>query len=93
MRILTSEAATYSFELEGDAQGSEGAAAHFEGRLVVLGGAEAIHSELTMSGDRDGSGSVDVDGGDSEILLIIAAVPEHFTGNQSFGYSVRIAKN
>jgi hypothetical protein len=33
---------------------------------------------------------VAVTGADSELFLVIASVPEHFGGNQTYGYSVRV---
>jgi hypothetical protein len=82
VRISNSDAATYAFTLAGDAAGSEGAPAVFEGRIVVMGEDGPRYSSLSMTDARNGTGEVAVTGADSELFLVIASVPEHFGGNQ-----------
>lgn len=90
VRIDNTAAATYTFAVAGDPAGSEGAASHFEGRVVVMTPAGAEYTELTMSSDQDGEATVSVDATASEVFLVVAAVPEHFGGNQTYGYEYRI---
>ncbi len=90
IRIENTQAATYTFTLEGDELGSEGAASHFEARIVVMRQDGPAYSDLPMTDALDGSGSVTVTADDTDVYLVVASVPEHFTGNQIYGYSVRI---
>lgn len=90
IRIENTQAATYTFTLEGDESGSEGAASHFEARIVVMRQDGPAYSDLPMTDALDGSGSVTVTADDTDVYLVVASVPEHFTGNQIYGYSVRI---
>lgn len=90
IRVTNTQAATYRFELTGDETGSEGTSSNFEGRIVVLGPDGATYSELTMTSAVAGSGSVTVSPEHSDVFLVVAAVPEHFSGNQTYGYAVRI---
>ena len=82
--------ATYDFSLEGDPTGSEGADSRFEGWIVVMGTDGPRYIDLTMETPIRGHGSVTVRKGDGDVFLVIAAVPEHFAGNQTYGYEVRI---
>jgi hypothetical protein len=90
VRIDNSQAATYSFTVQGDATGSAGAAAHFEGRSVVIDGSGATYGDLEMTDSVNGSASVQVTAGDTEVYLVVAAVPEHFGGNQTYGYEYAV---
>jgi hypothetical protein len=92
IRIENSEAATYAFTLEGAATGSQGAASHFEGRIVVMQDAGPVYVDLEMTNDLDGAGSVEVAATDAEVLLVVVSVPGHFTGNQTYGYRVEVER-
>ena len=92
-QITNAAAATYTFELDGDETGSEAAAASFDGRVVVVNdGGNSFHS-LSMTNDQDGVLSVEVGVDDGEIYLIVVSVPQHFSGNQTYSYRVRISRN
>ena len=30
---------------------------------------------------------------DSDVFLVVAAVPEHFAGNQTYGYAVQVERD
>lgn len=91
VRIRNNAAASYTFLLEGDNNGSEGAPARFDGRLVVEhddGTAEFI--EVDMQSATDGQAGAVVAASDPYVYLVVAAVPEHFSGNQTYGYRYAI---
>ena len=90
IRIKNSRAATYKFTLKGDETGSEGAASHFEGRIVVVGESGPSYSEMEMSNPLTGEGCVMAKDSDCQICLVVASVPEHFSGTQTYGYKVQI---
>ena len=92
VRIHLTEAASYGVSLEGDTQGADGAASHFEGRLVVMGATGPRYSSLDMADATTGSGSVEVGGSDTDLYVIIAAVPEHFEGYQTYGYQLDVTR-
>ncbi len=52
--------------------------------------AGAEYTDLTIVDAFDGSAAVEVNATDNEINLVIVSVPEHFGGNQTFGYEYRI---
>jgi hypothetical protein len=92
IRIASSAAATYSFELDGSPAGSAGAPAHFEARVLTRRpGVDAIQA-MTMQSAVAGALSVAAAADASEVFLIVAAVPAHFGGNQTYSYRVRIAR-
>ena len=93
IKINNTAAAKYTFVLSGDGQGSEGADAHFAGRIVVMGATGPQYTEVNMSGSRNGMGAVDVLSSDTSVFLVVAAVPEHFSGNQTYGYTVQIIRD
>ena len=92
VKIQNSQAATYSFTVAGDAQGSEGAASHLEGRIVTMSQGGATYTPLNMSSDTDGAADVTVGADVSEVYLVVAAVPAFFGGNQTYGFEYTIAR-
>ena len=48
---------------------------------------------MEMSSALNGQASVVVKISDSQIMLVIASVPEFFGGWQTYGYQVKITKN
>ena len=104
--VTNTEAATYkyiffliiwnciwvSFELQGDAQGSQGASSYFVGRVVVMGNKNKFYN-MEMSSALNGQASVVVKSSDSQIMLVIASVPEFFGSWQTYGYQVKITRN
>ena len=86
-----------SFELLGDEKGkldgSPGAPAHFEGRIVVFGGGETRFLDMEMSSSLSGSGSVTVSSSDQQVMMVVAAVPEFFESSQTYGYQVKITRS
>ncbi|OJJ19701.1 hypothetical protein BKI52_19405 [marine bacterium AO1-C] len=94
IRINNVDNATYSFTLNGSAKGSEGADAHFEARIVVKDNSGNIrYVEVPMNDATSGTGTVTVQSNETEVYLNIVAVPAHFSGNQTYDYSVDISKN
>ena len=89
-KINNSAAATYTFQIKGDAKGSDGAAAAFQGRVVVRTGATARQYPLTMADATSGQQMVEVAATDADVYLIVAATPDCFRGNQTYSYEVKI---
>ena len=81
-----------SFELQGDPQGSQGASSYFVGRVVVMGDKNKFYN-MEMSSALNGQASVVAKSSDSQIMLVIASVPEFFGGWQTYGYQVKITRN
>ncbi|MCB0838808.1 MAG: hypothetical protein KDD99_19180 [Bacteroidetes bacterium] len=79
-----------TFKVNGEKLGSEGGQAHFEGRIVMKGNAGFRYENIKMTDRISGSKTIKIRKNESEIYFIIASVPEHFTGNQTYGYSVEI---
>ena len=50
------------------------------------------HYNMEMTSDTTGAITVDVEVGDvnRNVMLVVAAVPEFFTGQQTYGYKVKI---
>jgi hypothetical protein len=92
IRIATATAATYSFELDGSPAGSAGAPAHFEARVLTRRPGGDVIQAMPMTNAQDGSVSVDIPADAREVFLIVAAVPAHFGGNQTYPYMVRIER-
>ena len=90
--INNTETATYHFELEGNATGSQGAASFFLGRLVVMSNDNPVYLDMTMKSALSGKATVSVKPEDSSLFLTVVSVPEFFSGNQPYGYQVKITK-
>ena len=90
IRVNNPGIADYFIEVLGDAQGSEGAASHFEARVVVITPGGAEYTPLDMISPQEGSASVSVPAGASDLFLVVVTMPEHFNGHQTYGYEYRI---
>lgn len=88
---FTGEPGAYAFEFEADAMGAEGAAGHFAARMVNRGVGGARYVSVPLEGGRFGGGEVVIAPDDTEAALVVVSVPAHYTGNQTFGYRVRVA--
>ncbi|MEM1338068.1 MAG: hypothetical protein AAF634_15275 [Bacteroidota bacterium] len=93
IKINNSGNATYTFTLNGASTGSEGANAHFEARIIVKGNGTVRYIDMDMNGLISGTGSVTVANNETEVYLNVIAVPEHFSGNQTYNYEVDISRN
>ena len=92
VKINISEAANYLIVFGGDSQGSEGAQSHFEARVVVMDSNGARYQDVDMSGALVGTTEIAVQDTDTALYVVMAAVPEHFTGNQIYGYTLDITR-
>ena len=80
------------FELSGDSSGSEGAESNLVGRVLVTNGnlSENKFYSLEMSSSQNGSLTIEVPDGDTQLLFAVISVPEYFKGHQTYGYKVNI---
>ena len=92
LKINNTETIQYTIKLLGEATGSEGANAHFESRLVIEKNNGFEFIELPMTSDLNGQISLKLSPEDKTIYVVVAAVPEHFTGNQTYNYQVEISR-
>ena len=81
-----------SYQLVGNSSGSEGAAAHFESRVVFKTGSGYTSQALTMDDNVTGSINFTVEQGVEALYIIVAAVPEHFSGNQTYDYQIELSR-
>ena len=82
----------FRFELGGDSSGSEGAEPNFLGRVLLTNGnlSENQFYDLEMSSSQNGSLTIEVPDGETQILFAVISVPEYFKGHQTYGYKVNI---
>ena len=94
IKIINSGTFTkYTFVIEAEVRGSEGVASHFEARVAVINeSSEISYYSVDMSDNTSGQITVLTEPSDDEIYLVIASVPEHFSGYQTFNYSVNISQ-
>ena len=90
IRVQNCGSGIYRFELKGDLVGSEGAVSHFEGRIVVSSETQKLYAKINMVDAISGQGVVRVTNNCSELFLVAASVPEHFSGTQTYGYQAKI---
>ncbi len=83
---------TYRFEIRGDVLGSESASAHFEARVVVKTPQSSTITSVVMTNNTDGFVDIVVPAGATDAYLVVAAVPEHFSGNQTYNYDFFIGR-
>jgi len=90
-RVGTPTEGLWSVEVLGDEQGSQGAPAHFEARLLTMKDGVVTYEDVPMNDALAGSGAINCAGDEKGLFLVVAAVPEHFEGYQHYGYQVRIS--
>jgi hypothetical protein len=95
-KLLNSETTTYTFEVNGSANGSYGDDAYFQGKILVQNSVTgSSFYDLNMSNSLQGSFTLDVTAEDTEIYFVIASMPEVFEDNnssfQKFAYEMRIS--
>ena len=93
-KVLNSGNNLYTFQLSGDAYGSEGSPSLFRGKLLVRNSVfGARFYDLPMIDDTEGSITLEVTGDDSVLCFIVASVPDVFTDiEQVYGYEISIEK-
>lgn len=90
VKINLNEPRNFTFLLSGQPQGSEGADSHFEGRLVIEGSEGVRYQSIDMLNTISGTIDVETTASDTNLYVVIAAVPDHFVGNQTYGYTLTI---
>lgn len=93
VRVNNTQGGSYTIDLEGTATGSEGAGAYFEVRVVVRSATGDAFHPISLSDGLTGSLNVTVTAADHTVYLVVAAVPEHFAGNQTYPYRYKITRN
>ncbi|MEM8945600.1 MAG: hypothetical protein AAGD11_10495 [Planctomycetota bacterium] len=91
IKINNDQDLTYTFDLIGDATGSEGAPAHFEARVAVVSGDSITYQDLVMDDDLTGQFVLNASSSDSEIYFVVASVPDFLEGSQTYDYTVDIS--
>ena len=94
-KLNNSQAETYTFELNGDATGSYGDNAYFQGKVLVRNSSTGPgFYDLEMTDDTHGSLSLALTPEDTAAYFIVAAMPEKFEDDhpsfQQFPYQARI---
>lgn len=89
---------SYTFEINGDANGIFGSPAYFQAKVLVKNAdGNSVFYDLLMADDINGSLSINVSELDTEIYFIIASMPEYFEeineDFQLFPYQMRITDN
>jgi len=90
IRLDNTHQGRITFTLEGDPQGTQGAASTFLGRIVVAGDNGTRYSTIDMDDALHGTGGVDVTTDDEEVYLVIASVPDTFSSYQRYGYRATV---
>jgi hypothetical protein len=90
IRVTSTQAASWRFEVDGEPTGSEGAAAAFQARLLVRTAAGDTVYTVPLANALDGSLEVVTSATPTEMYLIVAAVPMHFRGHQTYSYLVEV---
>ena len=91
IKINNTGETTYTFDINGDATGSQGAASHFEARVAVVNGSTTTYHDVAMSDNVAGQFVLNASPTDSEIYLVIASTPDQLSGTQTYDYQVNIS--
>jgi len=83
---------SYTFEFDADANGSQGAESFYVGRVVRMTKQGAVYSDMTMTDGIHGMTTVPVTPEHTEVLFVVASVPEFFGSYQHYSYQVKIGR-
>jgi hypothetical protein len=97
-KLENTSTANYTFEINGDTNGTFGSPSYFQGKVLVRNtDGNDIFYDLSMINDTNGSLSIDVSSLDTEIYFVIASMPEYFEeinqDFQQFPYQMKITNN
>ncbi|MEM6689483.1 MAG: dockerin type I domain-containing protein [Planctomycetota bacterium] len=93
IKINNTRDATYTIDIFGDANGSQGASSHFEARVAVVNGQSTTYHDVTMADNLTGQFVLNATSADSEIYLVIASTPDQLVGTQTYDYQVNISSS
>ncbi|MEO1434313.1 MAG: DUF6055 domain-containing protein [Bacteroidota bacterium] len=96
-KLLNDQEATYTFELDGVPQGSQGDVSRFRAKLLVQNSTTgSSFYDLDLPNDLQGGLSLELSPEDSTVYFVIAAVPDVFEDEtddfQLFPYFMRITQ-
>jgi Bacterial Ig-like domain (group 2) len=93
IRVSSTQAASWRFEVNGSPTGSEGATAAFQARLLVRTAGGRTVQTVPLADALDGFLDVATTEAATELYLIVVAVPQHFRGSQTYSYRVKIDRS
>ncbi|MFT6722599.1 MAG: putative repeat protein (TIGR02543 family) [Flavobacteriaceae bacterium] len=93
VRISNSAGNSYNFNFIGETLGSEDASSFFEVRIVKKAGEDNYTTtNFEIDNGLTGSKTVTLNDNEEEFYVVIISVPEQFTGNQNYNYSLTISQ-
>lgn len=92
-RLSALPAGSYTIQIAGDPAGRNGTSAHFEAAVAITA-ADGTHRQMPvpMTDAVNGTITVDVGAGDTEVLIVVASTPESFVGDETFDYSITTSR-
>ena len=95
-KLENTNTTSYTFELNGDSNGTFGSPSYFQGKILVKNtDGSHIFYDLLMEDDTNGSKTIDVSSSDTEIYYIIGSMPTYFEEIdqefQLFPYQIKIS--
>jgi hypothetical protein len=93
-RINNESSDLYTFELNGDLNGSSGSPSYFQGKIIVQNSSTGTtFYDLDMNSDYEGSLTLNLTPEDTTVFFLAASMPEIFTDvEQIYSYEIRITK-
>ncbi len=94
-KLLNTNLETYTFQINGDVEGTYGESSYFQGKILVQNSISgASFHDVIMSSDYEGLLSLDLTPNDTAVYFIIAAMPAYFDDPyptfQLFPYEMKI---
>ena len=89
IKITNSAGNSYNINFKGEEFGSEGANSFFEVRIVKKSDQTNYSTvNFEIQNGLDGNQVVTLNENENEFYIVVASVPEHFTGNQNYNYTI-----
>ncbi|MHC4744799.1 MAG: DUF6055 domain-containing protein, partial [Planctomycetota bacterium] len=89
-KINNTQTTSYTFQLDGDPQGSTGTTSYFQGKIAKTDGSTTTYYDLDMTSSQNGNKTINVSSSDTEIYFVVISMPQHFSTNQTYSYQIHI---
>ena len=93
MKVTNSANKSFNITFNGEENGSEGAISFFKARIVKkVGENNYTTTNFEIENGLTGNKTVILNENEDEFYIVLVSVPEYFSGNQNYNYSISISE-
>jgi hypothetical protein len=92
IRVFNTANKTFEIDFSGSEKGSQGASSYFENRIVIKSGNKYSTLNFDLGNGLSGKKSITLANDEDEFYIVVASVPEQFSGNQNYNYTISLVE-